>query len=141
MTKKEITIGKLAKATGCKPETIRFYEKVGLLPQPRRSDSGYRLYSESHQRMLAFIRRGRDLGFSLDDIGLMLELAENQHSSCREISRLSRERLSSIRDKLIRLQALNTELTRLIDQCDDGRISECRIIEALTEGSAPRHTI
>ena len=141
MANKEMTIGKLAKATGCKPETIRFYEKAGLLPRPRRSDSGYRLYSESHQRILSFIRRGRDLGFSLDDIGLMLELAEHQHSSCREISLLSRKRLSTIRDKLDRLQALNAELTRLIDQCDDGRISECRIIEALTEGSPPRHSI
>ena len=131
MTKKEMTIGKLAKATECKPETIRFYEKVGLLPKPKRSEAGYRLYGEGHQRKLAFIRRGRELGFSLDDIGLMLELAEDRQSSCR---RISRKRLSSIRDKLNRLQALSLELTRLIDQCDEGRISECRIIEALTQG-------
>lgn len=134
MAKKEMTIGRLAKATDCKPETIRFYEKEGLLPKPRRSASGYRLYEESHQRKLLFIRHGRELGFSLDDIGLMLGLAEDQQSSCREISRLSRKRLSSIRDKLSRLQALSAELTRLIDQCDDGRIAECRIIEALKDG-------
>lgn len=134
MTNKEMTIGKLAKATRCKPETIRFYEKQGLLPTPKRSDSGYRLYSDSHQRRLLFIRRGRDLGFSLVDIGLMLELAEHRNSSCAEISRLSRKRLTNIRDKLLQLQALSTELTRLIDQCDDGSIAECRIIEALTDG-------
>jgi DNA-binding transcriptional MerR regulator len=138
MAKKEMTIGKLAKATDCKPETIRFYEKEGLLPKPKRSAAGYRLYDESHQRKLLFIRHGRELGFSLDDIGLMLGLAEDQQSSCREISRLSRKRLSSIRDKLSRLQALSAELTRLIDQCDDGRIAECRIIEALKDGIVSR---
>lgn len=140
MTKKEMTIGKLAKATDCKPETIRFYEKVGLLPKPKRSGSGYRLYSEDYLRRLSFIRRGRDLGFSLDDIGLMLELAEDQDSSCQEISRLSRDRLSTIQEKLCRLQALSNELNRLIGQCNDGRVAECRIIEALTEdlpGSPP----
>ena len=141
MEQKVMTIGKLAATASCKPETIRFYEKVGLLPQPKRSESGYRLYGESHQRKLFFIRRGRDLGFSLDDIGLMLELAEDKKSSCQEISRLSRERLSTIRDKLKRLEALSAELSRLIDQCDDGRISECRIIEALTEGALPPQSI
>jgi DNA-binding transcriptional MerR regulator len=141
MAIKEMTIGKLAKATDCKPETIRFYEKAGLLPKPKRSVSGYRLYGEDHQRKLSFIRRARELGFSLDEIGLMLELAQDRQSSCREISQLSRRRLSVIRDKLTRLQALSAELTRLIDQCDEGKISECRIIEALTEGRSPPQSI
>jgi DNA-binding transcriptional MerR regulator len=136
MTKPEMTIGKLAKVVNCKPETIRYYEKIGLLPAPGRNQSGYRLYRESHQRQLAFIRRARDLGFSLEDIGLMLGLTEDRHSSCQEISRLSRKRLATIRNKLNQLQILSDELNRLIDQCDDGKISDCRIIEALTEDAS-----
>jgi DNA-binding transcriptional MerR regulator len=141
MTIKEMTIGKLAKATNCNPETIRFYEKVGLLPKPRRNTSGYRLYGSHHQHRLSFIRRGRDLGFSLEDIGLLLQLAENRQSSCQEISQLCRERLSTIHDKLHQLQALSLELTRLIDQCDNGSISECRIIEALAEQTRPLQSV
>jgi DNA-binding transcriptional MerR regulator len=139
MAKPEMTIGKLAKITNCKPETIRYYEKIGLLPVPARNLSGYRLYRESHQRQLAFIRRARDLGFSLDDIGLMLGLTEDRQSSCQEISRLSRKRLATIRNKLNQLQILSDELNRLIDQCDDGKISDCRIIEALTEDTPLPH--
>lgn len=136
MTRKEMTIGKLAKVVNCKPETIRYYEKIGLLTVPARNSSGYRLYRESHQRQLAFIRRARDLGFSLEDVGLMLGLTEDRQSSCQEISRLSRKRLATIRNKLNQLQILSDELNRLIDQCDDGKISDCRIIEALTEDAS-----
>ncbi len=131
MTDIEMTIGKLAAATHCKPETIRYYEQAGLLPAPARSPAGYRLYSESHRRRLAFIRKGRDLGFSLADIGAMLDLTEEQQSSCCEISRLSRQHLATIEDKIQKLNALSIELNKLITQCSDEKISECRIIEAL----------
>ena len=119
----EITIGKLAKATHCKPETIRYYEQIGLLPAPVRNAAGYRLYKKSHQRQLTFIRRGRDLGFSLDDIGSMLALTENKESSCCEVSRLSRQHLVTIQAKANRLQALSRELNKLISQCSNEAVS------------------
>ncbi len=130
----QMTIGKLAAATQCKPETIRYYEQIGLLPEPARNLAGYRIYDETHQRRLAFIRKGRDIGFSLGDIGAMLELAEDQQSSCLEISRLSRQHLATIQDKINKLTALSVELNSLINQCSDDRICDCRIMDALLNG-------
>ncbi|MEN8168484.1 MAG: helix-turn-helix domain-containing protein [Pseudomonadota bacterium] len=137
MTSKEMTIGKLAAATHCKPETIRYYEQVGLLPAPARSHAGYRLYSESHRRRLVFIRKGRDLGFSLGDIRAMLDLAEDQQSSCCEISRLSRQHLTNIQGKINMLTVLSVELNRLINRCSDEKVADCRIIEALLDEDSP----
>lgn len=131
MPAKQMTIGKLATATQCKPETIRYYEQIGLLPAPARSQAGYRLYNESHQYRLTFIRKSRDLNFSLEDIRSMLDLAENQQSSCLEISHLSRQHLAAIQDKIQKLTALSVELNRLITQCSDEKICDCRILAGL----------
>lgn len=137
MTQQEMTIGRLAKATHCKPETIRYYEQIGLMPAPARNHAGYRLYSESHQRRLSFIRKGRDLGFSLEDIGSLLALTEDHESSCLEISRLSRQHLATISVKINQLIALSNQLNSMITQCSDGRTSECRIIESLLDNDLP----
>lgn len=126
-----LNIGALAKATGTKVETIRWYERVGLLPAPARSAGNYRTYAEAHLGRLSFIRRARDLGFSLDQIRALLDLAEDRDRSCDAVDLIAREHLDEVDRKIADLQALRQELDALIGQCRHGSVSECRIIEAL----------
>ncbi|PWC26764.1 MerR family transcriptional regulator [Teichococcus aestuarii] len=126
-----LNIGALAKATGTKVETIRWYERVGLLPAPARSAGNYRTYAEAHLGRLSFIRRARDLGFSLDQIRALLDLAEDRDRSCDAVDLIAREHLDEVDRKIADLQALRQELDALISQCRHGSVSECRIIEAL----------
>ncbi|HEY8610938.1 MAG TPA: helix-turn-helix domain-containing protein [Roseomonas sp.] len=128
---KSLNIGALAKATGTKVETIRWYEAVGLLPAPARSAGNYRLYGEAHLGRLSFIRRARDLGFSLEQIRALLDLAEDRDRSCEAVDGIAREHLGEVDRKIADLQALRRELDSLIGQCRHGNVSECRIIEAL----------
>lgn len=126
-----LTIGALAKATGTKVETIRWYESVGLLPAPGRTSGNYRSYGETHLSRLSFIRRARDLGFSLDQVRALLALAEDRDRSCDAVDAVAREHLGEVDRKIADLQALRRELDSLIGQCRHGKIAECRIIEAL----------
>jgi len=125
------SIGELAGATGTKVETIRYYESIGLLPAAGRSAGNYRIYARTHLERLSFIRRGRDLGFSLDEVRELLQLSDERTRSCAEVDRIAREHLSEVERKLTDLTALRRELRQLIDQCGHGTIAECRIIEAL----------
>jgi Cu(I)-responsive transcriptional regulator len=134
MKKITFSIGELARATGTKVETIRYYERIGLLPPPARTSGNYRAYAERHLARLSFIRRGRDLGFSLDDIRELLRLSDDRGQPCAEVDRIARAHLTEVERKLADLTALGAELRQLIDQCQHGTIAECRIIEAL----APR---
>ena len=126
-----LNIGALARATGTKVETIRWYERVGLLPAPARSAGNYRTYGEAHLGRLSFIRRARDLGFSLDQIRTLLDLAEDRERSCDAVDVIAREHLDEVDRKIADLQALQRELASLIGQCRHGNVAECRIIEAL----------
>lgn len=128
-------IGELARSTGTKVETIRFYEKVGLLPAPDRTEGNYRDYSQSHLARLSFVRRARDLGFTLDQVRALLTLADDRDQPCSAVDVVAREHLGQIDQKIADLQALRRELGGLISQCGQGAISDCRIIEAL--GPAP----
>jgi DNA-binding transcriptional MerR regulator len=141
MTEQQMTIGKLATAAQCKPETIRYYEKIGLLPKPVRSIAGYRLYGACHQRQLSFIRKGRNLGFSLESIREMLSLLDDLESSCEEISRLSRQHLLVIETKVQQLRAISAQLNQLISQCPDEKISGCRIVNALMSDESTANTL
>jgi Cu(I)-responsive transcriptional regulator len=134
MMKGTFSIGELARATGTKLETIRYYERIGLLPPPARTSGNYRAYAERHLARLSFIRRGRDLGFSLDDIRELLRLSDDRGQPCVKVDRIARVHLTEVERKLADLAALGAELRQLIDQCQHGTIAECRIIEAL----APR---
>lgn len=122
------SIGTLSNATGCKVETIRYYEKIGLMPEPARSEGGQRRYHRSHQERLQFIRHGRKLGFTLGDIRELLALSE-QHQHADAIARRHRE---AVQNRIGALTALRDELDRMIGECEKGHPGECRVIEVLT---------
>lgn len=127
-----LTIGHLASTTGAKVETIRFYEKTGLLPTPARTEGNYRAYTAEHLNRLSFIRRARDLGFSLEQVRELLALADDRNRSCSAIDAIATEHRLEVERKIRDLQALKAELDNLIDQCSCGTVAECRIIEALS---------
>ena len=126
-----MSIGALAKATSTKVETVRWYEQVGLLPAPTRTSGNYRAYDAAHLGRLSFIRRARDLGFSLDQVRALLDIAGQQDQACEAVDVIAREHLEEVDRKIADLQALRRELDALIGQCRRGKVAECRIIEAL----------
>lgn len=127
----EMTIGGLAKATGTKAETIRYYERIGILGNAGRSGGNYRVYGAKELARLSFVRRARDLGFSLDQVRELLDIADDQSRSCGAVDKLAREHLSAVDRKIADLSALRRELGSLLDQCSQGTIADCRIIDAL----------
>lgn len=129
-----MAIGELARAIGTKAETIRYYERIGLLPRPSRTASNYRSYGVVELARLSFIRRARALGFSIQQISELLELSDCSDRSCDAVDTLAREHLATIEAKIADLSALRSELADVIGQCRQGTIAECRIIDAL----APR---
>jgi DNA-binding transcriptional MerR regulator len=131
----DVTIGHLARATGCKIPTIRYYEQIGLLPAPRRSAGNQRLYGSEHVARLAFIRHSRDLGFSQAAIRELLELASHPEQPCEAVTRVAQAHLEDVKLRISRLMALQVELTRMIAQCHGDRVADCRIIETLAEQS------
>jgi DNA-binding transcriptional MerR regulator len=126
-----LTIGKLAAATGVKIPTIRYYEQIGLLPGAERSIGNQRLYARAAQDRLAFIRHARDLGFTLEAIRELLGLSDRPDQSCAEVDAIARAQLGAVEGRIARLQALKTELERMLDHCAGGRIADCRVIEVL----------
>jgi Cu(I)-responsive transcriptional regulator len=127
------SIGALAKATGTKVVTIRYYERIGLLPSPARSQGNYRIYGESHERQLRFIRRCRDLGFTIEQIRGLLRLSSQEDRACAGVDRITAEHLREIEEKIADLARLAKELRRLSDCCQgDGVIADCRILEVLS---------
>jgi Cu(I)-responsive transcriptional regulator len=125
------TIGQLAKATGTAVETVRYYEKIGLLPAPPRTSGNYRSYGDDALQRLSFARRARDLGFSLDQVRALLSLADDRNRSCAEVDALASRQLATVDQKIADLQALRHELAGLIDQCSRGTVANCLILEAL----------
>ncbi|AOH87107.1 MerR family transcriptional regulator (plasmid) [Sphingomonas panacis] len=127
----QLTIGKLAGATGTKVETIRYYEQIGLLPAPARSASNYRTYDAAHLRRLSFIRRARDLGFSIDQVRELMGLADRRDRSCMAVDVIANQHRDAITRKIADLTALASELDSLIDSCSRNTVADCRILEAL----------
>jgi Cu(I)-responsive transcriptional regulator len=126
-----MNIGELARAAGTSAETIRYYERIGLLAAPPRTAGNYRDYSAAHVSRLTFTRRARDLGFSIDQIRALLDLADEKGQSCEAVDAIARAHLSEVKRKLADLKALRRELESVIGQCRHGTIAECRILEAL----------
>jgi DNA-binding transcriptional MerR regulator len=126
------TIGELARRTGCKVQTIRYYEAVGLMPPPSRSGGNQRRYGRSAIDRLGFIRHGRELGFPLTAIRELLALADDPEHACAEADRIAKLRLAEVEGRIARLEALRRELRRMIRQCRGERISDCRVIEVLS---------
>lgn len=109
-----LTIGELAKATGVQVGTIRYYERAGVLPRPARTAGGYRLYSSGDVGGVGFVRRARELGFSLDQVRELLGLADDPARPCDEIDAIARTHLAEVEAKLTQLEALRSELDRLL---------------------------
>jgi len=128
-------IGVLAEHTGCKVETIRYYERIGLLPDPPRSEGGHRIYSLEQLKRLTFIRRGRELGFTLDEIRTLLGLVDSGNYTCGEVKALTLEHLREIHKKITDLKRLEKSLAAIAAQCEGGARPECPIIDTLFEST------
>ena len=136
--RRELSISGLSEETGVKVVTIRFYEKIGVLAAPPRTARNYRVYSQHHVRRLHFVRRCRDLGFSLDQILDFLQLSSENSSSCAKVCRIAERHLMDVEGKLADLKRLASELRRITSSCSGTRpMSECRIIEALSRNKGP----
>lgn len=124
-------IGELSKATGTNIETIRYYEKIGLLPHPLRTSANYRSYGERHRERLAFVRHSRELGFTIEEIRSLLDLSDHPDRDCAEADRIATVHLLQVEAKIKQLGALRDELARIIGSCRGGATADCRVIEAL----------
>ena len=132
---REISIGAVAERTGIKVPTIRYYEQIGLLPAPPRTESNRRLFGQDDIERLNFIRHSRELGFEVDDIRELLDMTTTPQESCHGADSIARSHLARIDRRIASLLALKGELSRMIEECGHGRVSDCRIIEALSDHS------
>jgi DNA-binding transcriptional MerR regulator len=135
---KPLPIGALSRETGVKVPTIRFYEQIGLLPAPERAENNRRSYGPEAVRRLRFIRHARELGFEVEAIRQLLDMARDPERSCGEVHEITRAHLDEVNGKIARLVALRDELQAMV-ACDNRKISECRIIEVLADHGQCSH--
>lgn len=133
------SIGQLARSTGVKVPTIRYYESIGLMPEAGRSSGNQRLYAQAEVRRLAFIRHARELGFPLEAIRDLLGLSDKPDQTCAAADRIARAQLAEVQSRIARLRALEAELTRMVTQCAHGTIADCRVIESLGDHGLCAH--
>jgi DNA-binding transcriptional MerR regulator len=127
-----LAMGDLARQAGVKVPTIRYYESIGLLPSAPRTASNRRQYDDQAVKRLKFIRHARELGFEVDAIRELLDLAEQPQRSCATVDALAREHLQAIVSRIERLTALKSEIEQMLKACAKGRIAKCRVIEVLS---------
>jgi len=132
-----LTIGRLAAAAGVNLETVRYYERIDLMPPPARTASGHRAYDAAHIRRLAFIRRARELGFSIEEIRALLALAEPTRASCAEVREIARTHLDDVRTKLADLTKLERILGETIARCSGDPAPSCPVLDMLDVGAKP----
>lgn len=128
-------IGRVARKTGCGIDTIRFYEKIGVLHRPRRTESGRRVYAPAEIARLTFVCRARELGFSLDEVRSLLDLAEEKERPCEDIKQAAIRHRQDVRRKIADLRAVEATLGGLIRQCEAGGPAECPVIDTLSRPS------
>lgn len=128
-----MTIGHLSKATGVKITTIRYYESIGLLDEPARSESGQRLYDNDAVQRLSFIRHSRELGFPTDAIRELITLQSDPGEDCSVVEAIAKDQLENVRRRLKQLRALERELKRMVAGCGGGKIETCQIMAALND--------
>lgn len=128
-----IGIGELSRRSGVKVPTIRFYEQIGLLDPAPRTDGNQRRYGKAEVDRLNFIRHARELGFEVEDIRGLLTMSASPQSSCHEVDSIAINHLKEVDRRIASLTALRTELSRMIDECNRGRICDCRVIEVLAD--------
>lgn len=131
----EFGIGRLAALTGVKISTIRFYEQVGLLNEPGRTEGGQRRYDKRTVRRLSFVRHARELGFDVDEVRELLTLADRPDEPCRSVDAIARRQVARIDAKIRSLRAMRSELMTVITGYHAARVRDCRIIEALSQFS------
>ncbi len=124
-------IGKLSQAASVHIETIRYYERIGLFPAPARTVAGYRRYSLEHLKRLCFIRRARELGFSLDEVRALLRLADDPIGSCEAAHELACRHRAEVRTKISDLKAMERALSTVLAHCEAGNRPDCPLIESL----------
>ncbi|THD35069.1 MAG: MerR family transcriptional regulator [Sphingomonas sp.] len=129
-------IGELARATATRVETVRYYEQIGLLGAPARTSSNYRAYGPEHLARLSFIRRARDLGFTLDAVRELMALSDDKSQSCQAIDDIAGAHLAEVDRKIADLESMRSELAKVLSGCRQGTVAECKIIETL----APRES-
>lgn len=130
----QMTIGQLAKESGTDSQTIRFYERSGLLSMPKRTESNYRIYNHGAAERLRFIKRAKEIGFSLNDIKVLLDMADGRARRCASVKKFAETRLARIRSQISDLKAMERTLASLIVKCADSKsISDCPILETLTK--------
>jgi DNA-binding transcriptional MerR regulator len=129
----DLAIGEIARRSGYAVQTLRYYEQIGLMPKPPRTAGGQRRYDETLLRRLLFIRHARDLGFEVEDIRSLLDLAARPTQSCASVDAIAKAHLRSIEDRIARLTALRRELNRVLRACAKGLIAECKVIDTLTQ--------
>jgi len=127
-------IGQAAKEAGLKVETVRFYEAEGMIGRAERTGGNYRLYDEAQVSRLSFIRRARDLGFTLEQVRDLLRLADNPRESCAEVDVLAASHVAEVDRKIADLRALRTELVERLDSCRRSTVADCRVMEVLASG-------
>ncbi len=121
----------LAKRSGCNLETIRYYERIGMLPDPPRSAAGYRVYEEAHAKRLRFILRGRELGFSIEEVRGLLDLVDGGHQTCAEIQQRTERHLADVRTKIADLKRIETVLAATAAKCTGRAVPACPVLDAL----------
>ena len=136
LTAQTLSIGELSQLTGVNLETIRYYEKVGILPKVPRSASGRRRYGPVERRALSFVRRSRELGFTLAEIRALLRLGGPEKASCAQVRKIASVHLDDIRGKIADLRRLERVLAETIVKCSNGRALICPVIEVLDAGTA-----
>ena len=124
-------IGKLAASCECSVETIRYYEKIALLPQPVRLANGYRSYDDSHRKWLQFILRSRALGFSQVEVRRLTDIAHQRQPACAKVHDLLQEHVNDVQERIGELKRMERALSRLKDQCQDGTLHDCPVVDEL----------
>jgi DNA-binding transcriptional MerR regulator len=132
----DYAIGEASRLTGIKVPTIRYYEGIGLLAAPARTEGRQRRYRVEDVARLNFIRHARDLGFEIADIAELLALSEGPDQSCKKVDEITRRHLSEVDRRIAQLTALRRELVRMVDECSHGRVGDCRVIETLSGETA-----
>lgn len=133
MPGKPMTIGRISKAAGVKVTTIRYYESIGLMGTPDRSESGQRLYGGDAVERLSFIRHARDLGFSVDSIRDLIALQTTPQADCAAIDAAARRQLANVGERIARLRALEGELERMVRSCEGGAVATCAVLASLAD--------
>jgi MerR family transcriptional regulator, mercuric resistance operon regulatory protein len=129
-----LSIGELSKHSGVNIETIRYYERIKMLPAPPRTASGRRVYGPAERRTLAFIRRSRDLGFTLEEIRALLVLGGPERASCADVHKIASAHLANVRSKLSDLARLEAILAETVARCSDGAAPDCPVLDILDAG-------